>query len=38
VTFDPSQLEIVYPEDAERIFEAFSLTEIVTLKTLGRRG
>jgi len=28
VAFDPSQLEIVYTEDAERIFEAFSLTEI----------
>jgi uncharacterized protein DUF6869 len=28
MTFDPSQLEMVETEDAERIFEAFSLTEI----------
>jgi len=28
VAFDPSQLEVVETEDAERIFEAFSLTEI----------
>jgi hypothetical protein len=28
VAIDPSQLEIVETEDAERIFEAFSLTEI----------
>jgi hypothetical protein len=28
VAFDPSRLENVHTEDAERIFEAFSLTEI----------
>jgi hypothetical protein len=28
MAFDPSQLKVVSSEDAERIFEAFSLTEI----------